>query len=62
MLNKYVLSLVLKVSNDVAVLILDGNAFQIPGPILVKDELCTNAVLALATGCLFDNADLNCLL
>ena len=41
---------------------LDGNAFQIQGPILVKDELCTNAVLALATGSLFVNADLNCLL
>ena len=62
MLNKYVLSLVLKVSNDVALLKLVGNAFQIQGPILVKGELCTNAVLALATGSLFDNADLNCLL
>ena len=58
MLNKYVLSLVLKVSNDVAVLILAGNAFQIQVPILVKDEWCTNAVLTLATGSLYDNADL----
>ena len=39
-----------------------GNAFQIQGPILVKDELCTNAALALAAGSLFDNADLSCLL
>ena len=62
MLNTYVLSLVLKVSNDVVVLMLVGNAFQIWGLILVKDELCTNVVLALATGSLFDNADLNCLL
>ena len=62
MLNKFVLSLALKVSNDVAVLILVGNAFQIWGPILVKGELCTNAILAQATGILFNNGDLNCLL
>ena len=39
-----------------------GNVFQIQGPILVKDELCTNAILALAIGSLFNDADLNCLL
>ena len=60
MSNKCLLSLVLKVSSEVDVIMSVGMAFQIQGLILVKDELCTNAVLALATGSLFNDANLIC--
>ena len=44
------------------VIMLVGKAFQIRVPILVKDQLCTNAVLPLSTRSLFSDADLSCLL
>ena len=61
MLNNCVLSLVLKVSNDVGVIMSVGKTFQIWAPILVKDESWASAVWALATGSLFSDANLSCL-